>query len=125
MSRIRNAVYVIRPYRAKASPKTWVFDDDRFGLVQEPFVFGASEAIERVVKRKLGAVDQAEIIFAETPLPESDVVLRRIGTGADPDVQGCRYHDGVDELWLCPAMTHYFPGSPAPETIQIAIRSAS
>jgi hypothetical protein len=30
----------------------WVFDDDRFGLHQEPFVRGASEAIERIVQRR-------------------------------------------------------------------------
>ena len=38
----QNAIMVIAPYRYEG---TWVFDDNRFGLVREPFVAGGSFAI--------------------------------------------------------------------------------
>lgn len=63
---VANAVHVIFPYRHPEDRTLWVFDDARFGLVQEPFVFGASEAIERLAAEKLGAVDRVKVIFSAT-----------------------------------------------------------
>ena len=41
-----NEIYVISPYKHDG---TWVFDDARVGLLQEPFVAGADTWIDRVV----------------------------------------------------------------------------
>ena len=41
-----NAIMVISPYWDNG---TWVFDDDRAGLVREPFVSGAPEMIDVLV----------------------------------------------------------------------------
>lgn len=118
-SPVANAVHVIFPYRHPHDRTLWVFDDARFGLVQEPFVLGASEAVERLAVEKLGAVDRLKVIFSATPLPNPDRVLRRVWEGDAPDVNGCQYHDGTAELWLCPAMTHYLSGAIAPENIYL------
>ena len=48
----RTAVHLIHAYRHPKMRNTWVFDDARFGLTEEPFVLGASEAIDRVVKNR-------------------------------------------------------------------------
>ncbi len=37
-----NVMNVIYPYKYNG---TWVFDDEKFGLIQEPFVFGADDVI--------------------------------------------------------------------------------
>jgi hypothetical protein len=42
-----NAIMVIFPYRYH---HTWVFDDERVGLVKEPFVSGIPEMIDRLVQ---------------------------------------------------------------------------
>jgi hypothetical protein len=41
-----NEIYVISPYKHHG---TWVFDDARVGLLQEPFVAGADTWMDRVV----------------------------------------------------------------------------
>ena len=43
-----NAINVISPYKYLGM---WVFDDERVGLVQEPFVAGADTMIDRVVAK--------------------------------------------------------------------------
>jgi hypothetical protein len=118
---VANAVHVIFPYRHPQDQTLWVFDDPRFGLREEAFVFGASEAIERLVAEKLGGADKLKVIFSTTPLPDADRVLQRVGDGLAPEANGCRYHDGTAELWLCPAMTHYLPGGVAPERIFVKV----
>ena len=41
-----NSINIISPYKLYGS---WVFDDERVGLVQEPFVAGADIMMERLV----------------------------------------------------------------------------
>ncbi|MBD2197688.1 MULTISPECIES: hypothetical protein [Calothrix] len=41
-----NSIMVIRPYKYD---DIWVFDDDKVGLVREPFVAGADKIIDRLV----------------------------------------------------------------------------
>ena len=61
----------------------WVFDDERSGLRQEPFVCGASEAIKRIVQRRqLG--DRLRMIFSRQPLPDPDAVLDLVRAGRRP-----------------------------------------
>jgi hypothetical protein len=43
---VANAIHVIVPYRHAS---TWVFDDPRVGLSQEPFVSGIPEMIDTMV----------------------------------------------------------------------------
>ncbi len=44
----QNSILVIKPYRYNG---TWVFDDDRFDLVREPFVAGIPEMIDVLVAK--------------------------------------------------------------------------
>lgn len=121
---VRNAVHVIHAYRHPRSKAVWVFDDARFGLREEPFVLGASEAIDRVVAEKFGQADAVTLIFSEHPMPKCDRVLRKLWVGDAVPTAGCAYHDGTDELWLCPAMAHYFGGGIAPEHIYLTAQAA-
>ncbi len=41
-----NAIRVVFPYRYE---DTWVFDDERVGLMQEPFISGIPEIIDSLV----------------------------------------------------------------------------
>ena len=61
-----NAINVVVPYRCHG---TWVFDDPRVGLIQEPFVAGADNMIDRVVADIPDAEHGFTLIFSTTPFP--------------------------------------------------------
>ena len=101
---------IIHPYKVSG---TWVFDDERFGLVREPFVLGMSEMIDQVVRRA-GLGPEAEkgfrLIFSAPPFPGQQAEVRRLGA----DCGGYWYElaEGSMKGWLCPATLHFFPGHP-------------
>lgn len=96
----------------------WLFDDARFGLHREPFVQGASEAIDRALARKFPSekLTRCRIIFSATPMPDMDLTAHRDGPGLDAQNAGCMYRDDTARFWLCPAMCHFFGPQP-PEAI--------
>ena len=55
-----NAINIIAPYKHLG---TWVFDDPRVGLMQEPFVAGADKMIDRVVAAIPGAEKGFIMVF--------------------------------------------------------------
>ena len=103
-----NALRVIHPYRCEGM---WVFDDEKAGLVQEPFVSGADTVIDRMVEAIPDAADGFTLIFSDKPFPGHQLVLewrREEHEGnwyyaADLDMEG----------WLCPALFKYFDDAPA------------
>ncbi len=103
-----NEIYVISPYKHHG---TWVFDDARVGLLQEPFVAGADTWIDRVVANIANAEKGFTLIFSSAPFPGHQYRLdwqREEGGGnwyysADLDMEG----------WLCPALFRYFSNAPA------------
>ena len=108
-----NSVQILNCHRLDRGP--WAFDDARFLLVDEPFVFGANDAIERALARKYpGQVcNNIRFTFSTTPLPHHDIELHRKWPGGDMAAKGCVYYDKStddpqEDVWLCPAMRHYF-----------------
>lgn len=99
---------VIEPYREHG---TWVFDDDRVGLVKEPFVAGINEMIDRLVASIPGAEAGVRLQFSASPFDGWQTSLTWVR--ADP-VEGHWYRadDVGDEGWLCPAMFWYFRSAP-------------
>ena len=111
-----NAINVIRPYRHLG---TWVFDDPRVGLVQEPFVAGADTMIDRAVAGISNAEEGFAMTFSATPFPGHQFSLewRRAGDGGN-----WYYSPDFDmEGWLCPALFRYFDA--APRQIYVQVRS--
>jgi len=104
-----NALMVIAPYKHAG---TWVFDDDRMGLVREPFVAGVPEMIELLVKDIPNATNGFRLLFSAQPFPGHQKKL----TWTSGDSVGNYYllDDPPMEGWLCPAMFRYFP-KPPPE----------
>ncbi len=103
-----NELRVIHPYKHSG---TWVFDDERVGLVQEPFVLGADTVIEQMVAAIPGAEDGFTLIFSDKPFPQCQLELewRR------EEFEGNWYYS--DQLgmegWLCPALMRYFEAVPS------------
>lgn len=102
-----NSIFVIFPYRAEG---TWVFDDDRVGLVREPFVAGVPEIIDEVVREIPEAGRGFKLLFSSSPFPGATEKLlwRREESGGN-----WYYSDRTKtEGWLCPALFRYFTAAP-------------
>lgn len=99
-----------------------MFDDDRVGLVREPFVGEVNDYIDLVCK-EAGLVNPEEGIslsFAPVPFPGCDKGSKLVGP--DKTMGGNWYLMGDTGVqgWLCPALFHYF--DEAPEKIYISVR---
>ena len=70
-----NAIHVIVPYRHAS---TWVFDDPRVGLSQEPFVSGIPEMIDSIVANIPNAEKGFRLLFASAPFPGYQVKLEKV-----------------------------------------------
>jgi uncharacterized RDD family membrane protein YckC len=73
-SRIMNSLMVIYPYRYNGM---WVFDDESVGLVREPFVAGADNIIDHMVRDIPGAEKGFNLVFSSVPFPDHQAVLER------------------------------------------------
>lgn len=102
-----NAIHVIVPYRHAS---TWVFDDPRVGLYQEPFVSGIPEMIDSIVANIPNAEKGFRLLFSSAPFPGYQVELEKVRE----EYEGVWYRWADNgEGWLCPALFLYFPEAPA------------
>lgn len=105
-----NQINVIAPYWLE-SAQTWVFDDPRVGLVQEPFVSGADEFLSTLVRDIPDARRGFRPLFSVDPFPGYQQKL-----AWDREEMGGNWYRS-DELategWLCPALFRYFEEAPA------------
>lgn len=102
-----NAIMAIYPYKHQG---VWVFDDEKVGLVQEPFVSGADEIIEKMVAEIPDAEDGFSLFFSASPFPGYQFVFewRREEYGGN-----WYYSKDIDmEGWLCTALFKYFDNVP-------------
>jgi hypothetical protein len=106
----QNAITVIKPYKWEG---LWVFDDDRVGLVKEPFVGGADTLIDLAVEQKgiENADDGFLMLFSATPFPGADVHLEWVREDKGGNVYIWR--EANQEGWLCPALLKYFDEAPS------------
>ena len=113
-----NAIIAIHPYKTRG---LWVFDDPSVGLVQEPFVSGADDIIERMVAGLDHPEDGFTLLFSANPFPGHETMFewRRSEMG------GNWYYSAAADMegWLCPALFKYFDA--APQRIYAQFKSKS
>lgn len=114
-----NTINLIAPYRHLG---TWVFDDPRVGLIQEPFVSGADVFIDRAVANIPDARRGFVLLFSGSPFPGHEFRLewRR----ADADGNWYYSPDFGLEGWLCPALLRYFEQAPREIYVQTKPRAS-
>ncbi len=102
-----NSIVVIHPYKYD---EMWVFDDEKVGLVQEPFVSGADDIIERMVTQIPDAELGFSLIFSGSPFPGYQLEF----DWQRAELSGNWYYNAdLDrEGWLCPALFKYFDIAP-------------
>ena len=105
---MNNSMFEIKPYW---DGDTWVFDDDRVGLVREPFVVGVPEMINELVKDIPNAQEGFRMLFSMHPFPSHTHSIKRLGAESgwtwyqmeqEPKLKG----------WLCPALFKYVLSAP-------------
>lgn len=103
-----NAIMVIAPYRHHGM---WMFDDERVGLIQEPFVEGADALIDRWTADIADARDGFRLVFSSSAFPGFQHHLEWVRA----EMSGNVYRDVLTEAegWLCPALLKYFDSPPA------------
>jgi len=103
-----NSLFVIAPYRYLGM---WVFDDAKRGLVQEPFVGGADDILDKLTASIPSAESGFRLVFSSEPFPGHTLhfVWRRA------EMRGNIYYsEALDmEGWLCPALLRYFDQPPS------------
>lgn len=97
----------IYPYRHR---NIWVFDDAQIGFSQEPFVGGAPEIIDILVK-DIPTVDEGfRLLFSASPFPgyQAELIWLRAEYG------GQWYFDRIHKMesWFCPSLLGYFDQAP-------------
>ncbi len=102
-----NSIMIITPYRYSG---TWVFDDDRVGLVREPFVAGVPEMIDVLVSDIPDAENGFRLLFSAKPFPGYQKKLTWVRGESGGNYY--RTDDPQMEGWLCPAMFKYYDEAP-------------
>lgn len=102
-----NSINIIKPYKYL---DMWVFDDEKLGLLQEPFISGADTLIDKATESIPNAENGFILIFSKDYIPDTDICLewRRA------DNAGNWYYSKEFNIegWLCPALLKYFPNAP-------------
>ena len=102
-----NTLIAIYPYKHNG---LWVFDDDRVGLLQEPFISGADQIMELMTESIPGAEQGFRLLFSAGPFPGHLTVFEWRRKELDGNWY---YSPGLDmEGWLCPALFKYFEKPP-------------
>jgi hypothetical protein len=99
-----NSINLIAPYKHLGF---WVFDDERVGLAQEPFVDGADTMIDRVVENIPNAEKGFILVFSASPFPGHRYRLDWLRADEDGG-NWYREEELGMEGWLCPALFKYF-----------------
>ncbi len=101
-------VHIIQPYRVG---NAWVFDDAARELKAEPFVGGATEVIDLLVKDLPNTKDGFRLSFSAQPITGHQMHLtwhRGENKGNWYRIAGTK-----QEGWLCPSLYKYFAQAPA------------
>jgi hypothetical protein len=102
-----NSIMAIFPYRHQG---TWVFDDERIGLVQEPFVSGVPDMIDILVQDILNVDEGFRLVFSASPFPDYQAEL--IWMRKDYSGHWYCWSEKKIEGWLCAALFTFFTEQP-------------
>ena len=102
-----NSIFVIYPYKDSG---LWVFDDEKAGLLREPFISGADRIIDEFVKGIPAAENGFRLLFSTIAFPGHDAELSWLRPEAGGNWYLCEALDM--EGWLCPALLKYFDEPP-------------
>ena len=90
----------------------WVYDDAKFGVREQPLVFGMDLILERMIEQVEGVEERLNLVFSSIPFPGSEFSLRFVREETEGFVY--RWEEKKLQGWLSPSLRNYFP-EPPPE----------
>lgn len=114
-----NTTFEIHPYKMRGM---WVFDDERVGLEQEPFVSGADVIIDDFVREIPGAENGFTLVFSHRPFRGHRLQME----WERNEYGGCWYTIRERNLqgWLSPAFLRYYDSPPQELYVSFRRKSA-
>lgn len=116
---MNNSIFTIYPYKTVGGG--WAFDDEKVGLLHEPFVAGADDLLSILSN----GADKMAVTFSDKWFPDHQLVLEQLSQdellklGVIDSLEehvpsGTFYKEPTRQhvLWLCPALNKYYPDSP-------------
>ena len=95
----------------------WVFDDLKFGVKEQPFVFGSDLILEKMLAEVGEELDRVNILFSGIPFPGSVHCLEFVRE----ETQGFVYRwvDHNLQGWMSPSLRNYFHDPPSKIYLQL------
>ena len=90
----------------------WVYDDAKFGVREQPLVFGMDLILERMIEQVEGVEGRLNLVFSSIPFPGSEFSLGFVREETEGFVY--RWEEKKLQGWLSPSLRNYFP-EPPPE----------
>ena len=100
------AVNTINRVTVRRDSGLWVYDDAKFGVREQPLVFGMDLILERMVEQVEGVEDRLNLVFSSIPFPGSEFSLVFVRE----ETEGFVYCWEEKKLqgWLSPSLRNYF-----------------
>jgi len=95
----------------------WVFDDSKFGVQEQPFVFGSALILEKMVEGVGEELDRVNVVFSSLPFPGSEHSLEFVREETKGFVY--RWEDEKLQGWMSPSLRNYFPEPPSKIFLQL------
>ena len=95
----------------------WVYNDSKFGVKEQPLVFGMDLILEKMLGQVEGVEDRLNLVFSSIPFPGSEFSLVFVRE----ETEGFVYCWEEKKLqgWLSPALRNYFPEPPPKIYLQL------
>ena len=90
----------------------WVYDDAKFGVREQPLVFGMDLILERMIEQVEGVEERLNLVFSSIPFPGSEFALGFVRQETEGFVY--LWEEKKMQGWLSPSLCNYFP-EPPPE----------
>ena len=95
----------------------WLFDNEKFGIQEQPFVFGSDLVLDKMTEEVDEAEQGVNILFSGIPFPGSEHCLELVREETEGFVY--RWRDHNLQGWISPVIKNYFPVPPPQIYLQV------
>ncbi len=95
----------------------WIYDDAKFGVKDQPFVFGIDLILEKMVGRIENIDGQLNLIFSSIPFPGSEYCLDFVREETEGFIYRWEKHNL--QGWFSPSLRNYFLEPPPQIYLQL------
>ena len=94
-----------------------MFDDSKFGVQDQPFVFGLDLILDKMVEGMGESQGRVNVLFSSIPFPGAEHCLEFVREETEGFVY--RWEDEKLQGWVSPSLRSYFPDPPSKIYLQL------